>query len=174
MIYKIRVILNTEEDVFRDIEIRANQTLGKLHEAIKSAFSLQGEEMASFYKSDDNWSQGEEISLEDMTDDGSGETMYDLYVKEVLPNAGNKLLYVYDFMIMWSFYVDVLEISDKNLTLNYPLTTYRFGKVPLKAPNKDFSSPSDFLLDDEEELLLADEDLDDMDFEELDNYDEEH
>jgi len=173
MIYKIRVILNTEDDVFRDIEIKSNQTLGKLHEAIKSAFCLQAEELASFYKSDNNWNQGDEIPLEDMTDDGSGETMYDIYVKEVLPNLKSKILYVYDFMIMWSFYVEVLEITDKDLKLNYPLTVFRFGNVPLKAPNKNFSNSTDLLLDeDEDDLLLGDDDLSDLNFEELENFED--
>ncbi len=136
MIYKIRVILDAQEDIFRDIEIKANQTLGKLHEGIKSAFSLQGDEMASFYYSDKDWNQGEEIPLEDMTDDGSGETMYDLFTKEVLKSKNDRILYVYDFLNMWTFFVEVLEINDKKPTLNYPLTVFRFGKMPLKVPSK--------------------------------------
>ncbi len=151
MIYKIRVILDSQDDIFRDIEIKANQTLGKLHEAIKSAFSLQGDEMASFYYSDSQWEQGEEIPLEDMTDDGSGETMYDLYVKEALKNEKDRLLYVYDFLNMWTFYVEVLEIIDKKPTLNYPLTVFRFGKMPLKVPSKKANNIDTLMSMDEDE-----------------------
>lgn len=43
MIYKIRVILDTKEDVFRDIEVRDKQTLFTLYKGIMSAFSLKGE-----------------------------------------------------------------------------------------------------------------------------------
>lgn len=143
MIYKIRVILETEDDVFRDIEIKELQTLWNLYEGIKSAFSLQGDELASFYKSDGNWNQGQEVPLEDMSDEGDGETMSDVYIKEAFSKVGDRMLFVYDFMKMWSFYVELLDIVDKKAIGNYPLTVYRFGKMPLKAPDKKFSLSPD-------------------------------
>ena len=42
MIFRIRVILDVEEDVLRDIEIEANNTLKNLHEAISKSFGLAG------------------------------------------------------------------------------------------------------------------------------------
>ena len=51
MIYRIRIILDVEEDVLRDIEIEATATLEDLHHAITQAFGFLGNEMASFYKS---------------------------------------------------------------------------------------------------------------------------
>ena len=53
MVYKIRVILDAKETIFRDVEIKDKQTLWNLHLGIKSAFSLPGEELSSFYFSDD-------------------------------------------------------------------------------------------------------------------------
>jgi hypothetical protein len=53
MVYKIRVILDAKDTIFRDIEIKDKQTLWNLHLGIKSAFSLPGEELSSFYFSDD-------------------------------------------------------------------------------------------------------------------------
>jgi len=68
MIYRFRVILDndTEEDIFRDFEIRESDTLEDLHNVITQCFGFDGTEMASFYLSDDEWNQGEEISLFDM------------------------------------------------------------------------------------------------------------
>ena len=48
MVYKIRVILDTKEDIFRDVEIKGKQTLWNLHNGIKSAFSLSGDELSTF------------------------------------------------------------------------------------------------------------------------------
>ena len=87
MIYKVRVILDAKEQIFRDIEIREKQTLWNLHLGIKSAFSLQGEELSSFYYSDDSWSEGAAVPLEDMSDDGDGDTMSDVYMSEAI--SGN-------------------------------------------------------------------------------------
>jgi hypothetical protein len=38
MVYKFRVILDAEEDIFRDIAILENDTLEDLHNAIVNAF----------------------------------------------------------------------------------------------------------------------------------------
>ena len=40
MIFRIRVILDVEEDVLRDIEIEAKSTLKDLHEVITKSFGL--------------------------------------------------------------------------------------------------------------------------------------
>lgn len=137
MIYKIRVILDTKEDVFRDIELRDKQTLFTLYKGIMSAFSLQGEELASFYESDEKWTQGKEIPLENMDDASSDETMSDFHIHEVLPEVGSRMIFVYDYFDMWTFSVEVIAISDKKAVLNYPLTVYRFGTMPLKAPKRN-------------------------------------
>lgn len=162
MIYKIRVILDTKEDVFRDIEVRDKQTLFSLYKGIVSAFSLQGEELASFYQSDADWSQGKEIPLEDMGETGDDETMSDFQINEILPNIGDRMIFVYDYMEMWTFYVEVMAIEDKKAVFNYPLTVYRFGAMPLKAPKRNLES-----LDLEEDELIVDDDDDESAFDDL-------
>lgn len=154
MIYKIRVILDTKDDVFRDIEIRDKQTLFTLYKGIMSAFSLQGEELASFYESDEEWKQGREIPLENMDDENSDETMADFYIHEAFPQVGSRMIFVYDYMEMWTFFVEVMEIEDKKAVLNYPLTVYRYGIVPLKAPKKTM----DVINLEDEDDIIGDED----------------
>ena len=46
MIYRLRIILDTEKDVIRDIEIKSINTFEDLHFAIINAFSFEGNEMA--------------------------------------------------------------------------------------------------------------------------------
>ena len=163
MIYKIRVILDTKDNVFRDIEIRDKQTLFTLYKGIMSAFSLQGEELASFYLSDQEWSQGKEIPLESMDETNEDETMADFHIHEVLPEVGARLLFVYDYMDMWAFYVEVISIEDKKAVLNYPLTVYRFGAMPLKAPKRNME-----IINLDEDELMDDEEEDDSSFDDLD------
>ncbi|WP_354508587.1 IS1096 element passenger TnpR family protein [Moheibacter stercoris] len=163
MIYKIRVILDTKEDVFRDIEVRDKQTLFTLYKGIMSAFSLQGEELASFYESDEGWTQGREIPLESMDESNEDNTMADYHIYEVLPEVGSRMIFVYDYLDMWTFSVEVISIEDKKAVLNYPLTVYRFGAMPLKAPKRN----NDIINLDEDEPLTLDDDaeagFDDLD-----------
>lgn len=136
MIYKVRVILDSKEDVFRDIEIREKQTLWNLHLGIKSAFSLQGEELSSFYYSDEDWSEGQSVPLEDLSDDGEGEIMSDVYLSEAFPKVGSRMLFKYGLIDLWEFFCELIEIADEKPAVNYPITVYRFGNCPLKAPAK--------------------------------------
>ena len=140
MIYKVRVILDTDnskEQIFRDIEIKDKQTLWNLHLGIKSAFSLQGEELSSFYYADEDWSEGDAIPLEDMSDDGEGETMSDIYVKEAFTKVGDKMHFKYGLLDLWEFFCELLEINEEKPAVNYPITVFRFGnvEVPLFLKN---------------------------------------
>ena len=102
MIYRIRIILDVEEDVLRDIEIEATATLEDLHHAITQAFGFLGNEMASFYKSDENWAQGEELALESME---PGPTMLEEPLNTIFTPSQHHLIYIYDFLNLWTFYV---------------------------------------------------------------------
>ena len=46
-----------------------------------------------------------------MAEAGEGVSMQTCILNETLPEENNKLIYVYDFLNMWTFYVDVVEIS---------------------------------------------------------------
>lgn len=171
MVYKVRVILDTKESIFRDIEIKDKQTLWNLHLGIKSAFSLQGEELSSFYYSDDEWMEGQAIPLEDMSDEGDGEIMSDIYLKEAFAEQGAKMLFKYGFIDLWEFFCELVEIKDEKPSVNYPITVYRFGSVPLKAPGKNGKGNSALMLDEDfgdiDEDFQSDsfdEDFDDDDF----------
>lgn len=140
MVYKIRVILDAKESIFRDIEIKDKQTLWNLHLGIKSAFSLPGDELSSFYFSDEEWTEGRAVPLEDMSDDGDGEIMSDIYLNEGFPEKGSKMRFQYGFIDLWEFFCELIEIEEEKPSVNYPITGYRFGNVPLKAPSKSGSS----------------------------------
>ncbi len=98
MLYRFRMILDAEEDVFRDIEIMSENTLEDLHNTILQSFGFDGTEMASFYISDDEWNQGEEISQFDVTEGaGSIRLMNETTLDDVVDEDQTKLIYVYDF-----------------------------------------------------------------------------
>ena len=137
--YKIRTILDTKEDVIRTIVINNTSSLEELHQAISTSFGFNGQEMASFYRTNDDWNQGEEIPLFDMAEAGTGISMATCFLNETLPLENDKLIYVYDFMQLWSFYVEVIEISDETTT-NAPKIILTVGEIPEKAPVKEFTS----------------------------------
>ena len=171
MVYKIRVILDAKESIFRDIGIKDKQTLWNLHLSIKNAFSLPGDELSSFFFSDNDWSELQAVPLEDMSDDGDGETMSDIYLKEGFPEVGSKMRFTYGFMDLWEFFCELLEEEAEKPAVNYPLTLFRFGKVPLKAPNKTGASTSKVVKSSAAELNF--DDMEEVDFkEDTDDFDD--
>jgi hypothetical protein len=135
--YKIRVILDTKEDVIRTILVDSNLNLEDLHLAIAKSFGFKGQEMASFYRTDDEWTQGEEIPLFNMEEIGEGISMKSCLLQETLPAINDKLIYVYDFLKMWTFYVDVIEVSTEN-KVGLPQIILTVGEIPSEAPDKEF------------------------------------
>ncbi|MCP4053499.1 MAG: plasmid pRiA4b ORF-3 family protein [Mesoflavibacter sp.] len=165
MIYRFRAILDndTEEDIFRDFEIRESDTMEDLHNVITQSFGFDGTEMASFYISDDEWNQGEEISLFDMSDGlNQVKLMNETTIADIVHEAQTKLIYVYDFLSMWTFFVELAEIVEEAQGTDYPNLMYVQGQVPTEAPEKVFEADND---DDFNEF---DDDYDIDDYESLD------
>ncbi len=167
MIYRFRIILDTHEDVFRDIEIESHATLEDMHNAITQAFGFDGQEMASFYISDEMWEQGDEITLFDVSDEpGETRVMGQTLLEDVVDRDNTRLLYVYDFLNMWTFMVELADIGEAEAGRSYPNLMYSHGQLPDEAPEKEFIAEE--IEDDErdEELDLDPEDYDNLDFDE--------
>jgi len=167
MIYRFRVILDnsTDEDVFRDLEIRETDNMEDLHNAIAQSFGFDGLEMASFYISDDNWNQGEEISMFDTGEEEGVKLMQETTINDVVYEMQTKLIYVYDFMNMWTFFVELAEIVDEIPGAEYPNLMFVHGQLPDEAPEKSFEA-EDFENYNEFEDDLDVDDYDHLDFDE--------
>ncbi|MFL1896107.1 IS1096 element passenger TnpR family protein [Aquimarina sp. 2-A2] len=169
MIYRFRIILDTEEDVFRDIEIEKTATLEEFHNVITQSFSFDGTEMASFYTSDEQWSQGEEISLFDMSDGNNPvRLMAETRLEDVVYESSPRLLYIYDFLSMWTFMVELAEVAEFENGREYPNVMFVHGQLPDQAPDKEFKADpeDDYDAYDDDEGFVDLDDYDEMDFNE--------
>lgn len=160
-LFKFRVIMDTEQDVFRDIEIETGSNFDELHRAVLDAFDFEQGEMASFYLSDDEWSKGLEISLMDMGGvDEDSLSMSTTVLSDMVMKPGDKILYVYDFMRMWIFYIELMEVKKDKPSTIYPRVALAFGDAP-SQDSKEFQDMfeadvvggghADFDLDEEDE-----------------------
>lgn len=169
MIYRFRIILDTDEDVFRDIEISATATLEEFHNAITQSFGFEGDEMASFYKANEFWEEGEEIALFDLGDEpGEIRIMNETFIEDVVSKNDTKMIYVYDFLSMWTFMVELADIAEPEEGSSYPNLMFAHGQIPAEAPEKEFTSepinPDDD--DYDEDYDLDPEDYEDLGFDE--------
>lgn len=168
MVYRFRVVLDTVEDVFRDIEILKTNTLEDLHNAITQSFGFDGTEMASFYVSDDEWNQGEEIVLFDMSEGhNSVRRMNETVLDTVFSERKTKMIYVYDFLSMWTFYVELADVSSEVDGVDYPNLMFVHGQLPDSPPDKEFEAEDLNDLGDEYDSEFND----DLDIDDYDNLD---
>ncbi|MBT8263105.1 MAG: plasmid pRiA4b ORF-3 family protein [Bacteroidia bacterium] len=165
MIYRFRVILDTHEDVFRDIEIEGSSTFEDFHNTITQSFGFGGQEMASFYLSNELWDQGEEISLFDMGEKpGEVLVMSDTSLESLIDEDQTRLIYIYDFLSMWTFLVELAEIAEEEEGRSYPNLMFAHGQIPEDAPEKEFIVENLEGDDEEDDLGYDPEDLDNLDF----------
>ena len=160
MIYKFRAILDAEEDIFRDVAIQEEATLEDLHNALVNAFGFDGLEVASFYTCDDTWNQEDEIPMFDTGDTpGEQKTMSDYTLNQLLDQENTKIIYVYDFINMWTFLVELAAIEEAKVGEIYPSLLFSHGELPETAPDKEFEAENDDFYSEFEDDL-DDDDLD--------------
>ena len=134
MKYNIRVILESKEDVIRNIEINSDCLLSELHYYLIECFDLNKNELASFYTTNNELEIIDEIPLISFEDRGSN--MQNTKLEVVLDEHNNNLIYVYDYMKMWRF---LIELKSKEEDFDFKKCLSKIGKMPKEAPEINFS-----------------------------------
>jgi hypothetical protein len=162
----LRVLIDYEKDVFRDIEIRSDDTFLTLHEMIQQAFGFDNSQMASFYVSNAEWEKGQEITLmEVMQPEEDGEPiwlMQDVELSKIIFEKDQKLIYVFDFMVMWCFYIDAISVHEVEDVVILPRITQEFGTTP-----DQYSKTGDIVFDGIEVNESEEEDDDENELDEI-------
>lgn len=172
-IFHLRILMDEVQDVFRDIEIREDATYKDLHDAILKAFGFSGNEMASFYASNDDWDRGEEVPLMNMMEDFGHEpakSMSETKINEMMESKGSKMLYLYDFLRMWIFYVELIDVVKERKEVDYPEVVLLVGNAPAED-SKSEAGPMEFESSEDDALFDPDFDptKDDSGFEPYDD-----
>jgi len=164
---KFRVLLDSkdQEKVFRDILISDEDNFESLYKTIIHSFNFKGDQMASFYMSNDDWDKGHEISLMDLSygDDSIDELpsiMSKAILKDFMEEPDQKILLVYDFLKMWIFIIELIGFEEERPGI--PLVLISLGNAPLEESKEDHISDLDF--GDENSDDDGDDDDDDMGF----------
>lgn len=139
-VFTIRAILDADEDVIRDVAIHGNANLYDLHKILVKAFDLDSGEMSSFFKSNDDWEQGEEISMMDF-DAESGKNQLELHsIEESFVKEEEKMLFVYDYMNLWTFYLEATAIKIINESTFESKVLGKIGERPNTPPEKEMKA----------------------------------
>jgi len=135
-IYTFRVLSEEQDNFVRDIAISNNQTFEDFHNIIKQSSGLSGKELASFHLTNSKWIKLKEITLIDMMleqpafDDEEEENeeafpptlvMKDCKLKSYIDDPHQRILYEYDFLNLKTFYIELIQISETEKGVKYPI-----------------------------------------------------
>src|SRR3954464_11559899 len=97
-ILKFRAYFEEDDSVYRDIVIKHTQSFQDLHYAILKAYEFDNKHKATFYRSNDSWQRGREISLEKYDKEYRAEPliMDQTTIGSEIRDTNQKFIYVYD------------------------------------------------------------------------------
>lgn len=143
-ILKFRVYLEEDESVYRDVVIRHSQSFLALHEAILKSYEFDNKHKATFFRSNDHWLRGREISIEQYDKEYKAPPliMSETTVGSEIRDPNQRFIYLYDFNKNWSFLVELINVSkEENPKVNYPSVSRTEGIAPSQYGTKGLLGP---------------------------------
>ena len=179
--FKFRVLLDTTDthEIFRDILIDQEENFEVFYKAILQSYSFSGDQMASFYMSNDSWDRGYEISLFDMTFGEDADqilpgVMSECTLLDFVKEDNQKIILVHDFFRMWIFLIELIDIT--TTAPEYPQTILSVGNAPAEDSRSGESNDLNFETDmdydpegDDDEFGFGDYE---GDYDQFDDYEE--
>ena len=101
-ILRFRIYWEEDDSVYRDVVIRHSQNFEDLHNSILKSYEFDNKHKATFYKSNDNWLRGREISLEkyeEVSYKVEPLIMADTTLGSEIKDPNQKFIYVYDLLV---------------------------------------------------------------------------
>lgn len=138
-ILKFRVYFEEDDSIYRDVAIRHTQSFLQLHQVILKAYEFDSKHQATFFRSNDNWQKGREISLDKYDKAYKAEPllMDATTIGSEIRDPNQKFIYIYDFARNWSFLVELISVSkEENGKLDYPNVVKSEGIPPSQYGTK--------------------------------------
>jgi hypothetical protein len=139
-ILRFRIYWEDDDSVYRDVVIRHSQTFADLHGAILKSYEFDNKHKATFYRSNDNWLRGREISLEKYDDKEykvDPLIMTETLIGSEVKGPNQRFIYVYDFNKVWTFLVELINVDkEENKKLDYPTCIRTEGIAPSQYGTK--------------------------------------
>ncbi len=139
-ILKFRIYFEEDESVYRDVVIKHTQSFQDLHNTILKSYEFDNKHKATFFRSNDHWQRGREISLEKYDDreyKAPPLIMADTVIGSEIRDPNQRFIYLYDFNKNWSFLVELINVSkEENPKITYPSVSRTEGIGPSQYGTK--------------------------------------
>ena len=140
-VLKFRVSWEEDDAIYRDVLVKHTQNFQDLHISILKAFDFDQKHDATFYRSNDTWQRGREISKEvyDRAYKVAPLLMEETTIGTEIIDTNQHFIYEYDFVKSWSFLIQLIQViknADADMTIEYPLVSRIEGVGPMQYGTK--------------------------------------
>ena len=138
-VLKFRVYYEEDESVYRDVAARHTQSFLDLNNIILKAYEFDNKHQSTFFRSNDLWQRGKEITREkyDKTYRVEPLLMAPTTIGSEIKDPNQKFIFLYDFTRNWSFLVELINVSrDEDLKKDYPVVVKTEGIAPSQYGTK--------------------------------------
>jgi hypothetical protein len=139
-IFRFRVYWEEDDAVYRDIVIRHTQHFNELHQCILKAFEFDNKHQATFFRSNEHWQRGREITLE--VYDGHVYKappllMHETSITSEIRDPNQHFVFVYDFSKTWTFLIELIQVvKEESSKIEYPSVARIEGVGPSQYGTK--------------------------------------
>ena len=181
-VFRFKIKFEDDNHFLREVEFFSDQTFEDFHNFMVENLKLDKTKPASFYLCNHYYRKQQEIVLaesqneksdstenkeeeKEKNDEGSEEklVMKNHIFSDLIDDPRQRLLYVYDNVKQWTFYIELLKILSVSTNEGYPKIVKKNGGIPreLRAPadKKTTNEENDEVMEDhdsEEEQLPDD------------------
>lgn len=158
-ILKFRVYFEEDDSVYRDIVIKHSQTFHDFHQIILKSFEFDNIHQATFFRSNDKWLRGREISIEKYEKSYQVEPllMAETLIGSEINNPNQKFIFLYDFNRNWTFLIELINVTkEESSKIEYPTSIRSEGIAPSQYGTKSLLGERFMDIEEKYDLLNAD------------------
>lgn len=161
-ILKFRVYWEEEDAIYRDVLVKHTQHFSDFHQIILKAFEFDQKHDATFFRSNEKWQRGREISKEVYQKEYpvAPLLMDETTIGSEIMDTNQHFIYLYDFNKAWTFLVELIQViknADADMNLEYPFISRVEGVGPMQYGTKGLLGEKFADIEEKYDLSEADE-----------------
>ena len=146
-ILKFRISWEEDDAIYRDVMVKHTQHFFDLHQIILKAFEFDEKHDATFFRSNEKWQRGREISkaVYEKNYVVPPLMMDEVAIGSEILDTNQQFVYVYDFAKSWTFLIQLIQViknADADMELTYPMVSRIEGVGPMQYGTKGILGPN--------------------------------
>ena len=138
---KFRIYWEEDDAIYRDVVVKHTQNFTELNDIILKAFEFDQKHDATFFRSNDIWKRGREISKAVYEKEYIAPPllMEETTIGSEIIDTNQHFIFLYDFAKSWTFLIELIQViknADADISLEYPIISRIEGVGPMQYGTK--------------------------------------